>query len=97
MILVQEPELILLDEPVAGLTKEERFQMGQLLKNILDTKSCSILIIEHDMNFVRQFAKRITVMHEGKILCEGNIDRVQNDEKVREVYLEETRVRNAID
>ena len=87
MILIQEPELILLDEPVAGLTKEERFQMGQLLKNILDTRSCSILIVEHDMNFVRQFAKRITVMHEGKILCEGNIDRVQNDEKVREVYL----------
>lgn len=87
MLLVQEAELILLDEPVAGLTKEERTRMGELLKNIIAIKNCSILVVEHDMNFVRQFAKRITVMHEGKILCEGDINKVQSDPNVREVYL----------
>lgn len=87
MLLVQEAELILLDEPAAGLTKEERTRMGKLLKDILKIKNCSILIVEHDMNFVRQFAKRITVMHEGRVLCEGNIDVIQKDPNVVEVYL----------
>ncbi|HIK38858.1 MAG: urea ABC transporter ATP-binding protein UrtD [Geminocystis sp.] len=94
MLLVQEAELILLDEPVAGLSKEERTKMGQLLKNILNMRSCSILIVEHDMNFVRQFARRITVMHEGKILCEGNINTIQEDPKVAEVYLGRNRKEN---
>lgn len=85
MLLVLEPELLLLDEPVAGLTKDERQKMGELLQTI--SRECSVLVVEHDMGFIRQFARRITVMHEGKVLSEGNITKVQSDPKVVEVYL----------
>lgn len=85
MQLVQEPELLLLDEPVAGMTKKETEKTGQLLQEII--KSRAVMVVEHDMNFVRNFAHKVTVMHEGKILCEGSMDRVQNDPKVVEVYL----------
>jgi len=85
MLLVQDPELLLLDEPAAGLTKMERQEMGELLQSVC--KRCSVAVVEHDMSFVRQFAQRVTVMHEGKILSEGSIDHVQNDPKVIEVYL----------
>lgn len=85
MQLVQEPELLLLDEPVAGMTKKETEKTGQLLQNI--SKSRSVMVVEHDMEFVRNFAHKVTVMHEGKILCEGPVEKVQNDPKVVEVYL----------
>ncbi|GAW92792.1 urea ABC transporter ATP-binding protein UrtD [Calderihabitans maritimus] len=85
MLLVQDPELLLLDEPVAGLTKSERQKIGELLQSI--SQRCSVLVVEHDMGFVRQFAQRVTVMHEGKVLSEGNVARIQSDPKVIEVYL----------
>lgn len=85
MQLVQEPELLLLDEPVAGMTKKETEKTGELLQSI--TKSRAVMVVEHDMDFVRNFAHKVTVMHEGKILCEGAMDKVQTDPKVVEVYL----------
>jgi urea transport system ATP-binding protein len=85
MLLVQEPKLMLLDEPVAGMTRRERDHTGELLHRI--AKNRSILVVEHDMVFVRQFATTVTVLHMGKLLCEGSVEKVQNDPHVIEVYL----------
>lgn len=85
MLLMQEPQLLLLDEPVAGMTKEETEKTGKLLQDIV--KDRTVIVVEHDMEFVRNFASMVTVMHEGKILCEGSVDKVQNDQRVIEVYL----------
>ena len=85
MLLIADPELILLDEPVAGMSVNERGQTAELLKRI--AKGRSVVVIEHDMNFVRQIADRVTVMHQGKVLAEGSMDKVENDPKVIEVYL----------
>lgn len=85
MIMAQNPKLLLLDEPVAGMTGKEREQTGLLLEVI--AREHSVLVIEHDMEFVRHFARVVTVLHEGSVLCEGPIDRVQNDPRVIEVYL----------
>jgi urea transport system ATP-binding protein len=85
MLLVQEPKLILLDEPVAGMTRRERDKTGELLHRIQGNRS--ILVVEHDMLFVRQFASKVTVLHMGTLLCEGPVEQVQSDERVIEVYL----------
>lgn len=85
MLLIQEPKLLLLDEPVAGMTRRERDHTGELLKMLAQNRS--VLVVEHDMQFVRQFASTVTVLHTGKVLCEGSIDMVQNDPRVIEVYL----------
>lgn len=85
MLLVQEPQLLLLDEPVAGMTRRERDHTGELLHRI--AKGRSILVVEHDMVFVRQFATTVTVLHMGKLLCEGAVEKVQSDPHVVEVYL----------
>jgi urea transport system ATP-binding protein len=85
MILVQNPDLIMLDEPVAGMTAKERDLTVDLLKKI--SKGRSIIIIEHDMDFVAKIAHTVTVLHLGKILKEGSMDEVRNDPKVKEVYL----------
>ncbi len=85
MLLIADPELILLDEPVAGMSVNERGQTAELLKRI--AKGRSVVVIEHDMNFVRQIADRVTVMHQGKVLAEGSMDKVESDPKVIEVYL----------
>ncbi|MBO1349138.1 MAG: urea ABC transporter ATP-binding protein UrtD [Hormoscilla sp. GUM202] len=77
--------LLLVDEPVAGLTDSETEQTGDLLLNLAE--SHSILVIEHDMEFVRQIARQVTVLHQGAVLCEGSIEEVQNDPQVIEVYL----------
>jgi urea transport system ATP-binding protein len=85
MLVAQSPDLLLVDEPVAGLTDEETYNIGELLLAL--AQSHSILVIEHDMEFVRQIAQKVTVLHEGSVLCEGNFEDVQNDSRVIEVYL----------
>jgi urea transport system ATP-binding protein len=85
MLLAQNPRLLLVDEPAAGMTDEETHKTGELLLS-LEGKH-SIVVIEHDMTFVRQIARKVTVLHQGTVLCEGGVDDVQNDERVKEVYL----------
>lgn len=85
MLVAQSPDLLLVDEPVAGLTDEETENVANLLLALAE--SHSILVIEHDMEFVRQIARKVTVLHQGSVLKEGTIDEVQNDPRVIEVYL----------
>ena len=85
MLLIQDPELLMLDEPVAGMSVAERQQTADLLRRI--TKDRSVIVIEHDMQFVAKIADRVTVLHQGKILAEGSIDKVKADPNVVEVYL----------
>ncbi|QHW35129.1 urea ABC transporter ATP-binding protein UrtD [Paenibacillus rhizovicinus] len=85
MMLLQEPEILLLDEPVAGMTDNETEKTGELLQEIRKTQS--VVVVEHDMEFVRNFASFVTVMHEGKLLKEGSMEDVQRDDRVAEVYL----------
>jgi len=85
MLLMQDPELLLVDEPAAGMTDAETEQTAALLKEI--AKSHSVVVVEHDMEFVRALDCRVTVLHEGTMLAEGSLDLVQSDPKVIEVYL----------
>jgi urea transport system ATP-binding protein len=90
MLLVQSPTLLLLDEPVAGMTRAEKDRTVALIDGIVERSTCTIMLIEHDMQFVRQIASRghkVTVLHEGTVLSEGSIDRVQSDDRVVEAYL----------
>jgi urea transport system ATP-binding protein len=86
MVLVQRPRLLLLDEPFAGMTQKERLHTGELITKIAK-EGTTVLVVEHDMDFVRRFAHKVTVMHEGRILTEGTVAEVQRNEMVREVYL----------
>jgi len=85
MLLAQQPKLILLDEPVAGMTDAETEQTAQLLKSI--ARDHAVIVVEHDMAFVRALECRVTCLHEGSVLAEGHIDAVSRDERVIEVYL----------
>tara|TARA_R110000787_G_scaffold173292_3_gene285927 strand:- start:1531 stop:2277 length:747 start_codon:yes stop_codon:yes gene_type:complete len=85
MLLMQDPELLMLDEPVAGMSAKERDETAELLNRICQNRS--VIVIEHDMEFVKKIARKVTVLHQGKILAEGTMDSVQADEKVIEVYL----------
>ena len=85
MLLMQEPELLLLDEPVAGMSPREREQTGELLQRISAGKS--VVVIEHDMDFVKRIAHKVTVLHQGRVLSEGSAAQVQADPKVIDVYL----------
>lgn len=85
MLLIQDPQLLMLDEPVAGMSVKEREQTAELLNQI--SKGRSVLVIEHDMEFVARIADKVTVLHQGKILAAGAMKDVQNDPKVIEVYL----------
>jgi urea transport system ATP-binding protein len=89
MLLVQQPKLVLLDEPVAGMSGTERQATGELLEEL--AVDHTVVVIEHDMAFLRRFARSVTVLHEGKILSEGSVDHVQGDPRVREVYLGRSR------
>lgn len=85
MLLIQDPELLMLDEPVAGMSVSERIKTAELLNKII--KDRAVIVIEHDMNFVSSIAHRVTVMHQGRVIAEGNMDMIQANEKVKEVYL----------
>jgi urea transport system ATP-binding protein len=87
MLLMQEPELLLVDEPVAGMTPQETERTAQLLQSLAGDHS--VVVVEHDMDFVRSIARKVTVLHEGRVIAEGDMDQVQNDPRVREVYLGE--------
>ena len=85
MLLIQDPDLLMLDEPVAGMSVSERAKTAELLNRII--KDRSVLVIEHDMKFVEDIAHKVTVLHQGQILSEGTMEKVKNDPKVIEVYL----------
>lgn len=85
MLLIQNPELLMLDEPVAGMSVRERDQTAELLKRIC--KGRSVIVIEHDMDFVEKIASKVTVLHQGKLLAEGAMDEVKSNKDVIEVYL----------
>lgn len=85
MLLMQNPQLLLVDEPVAGMTPQETERTAELLLALAGRHS--VVVVEHDMNFVRSIARRITVLHEGRVLAEGSLDEVQNNPRVKEVYL----------
>lgn len=85
MLLIQDPKLLMLDEPVAGMSISERQKTAELLNRI--TTNRSVLVVEHDMNFVEDIAHKVTVLHQGKILAEGDMDTVQKNPDVIEVYL----------
>jgi urea transport system ATP-binding protein len=85
MLLMQDPELLLVDEPVAGMTDSETEKTADMLRDIAQTRS--VVVVEHDMSFIRALNVRVTVLHEGSVLAEGSLDAVQNNQKVIDVYL----------
>ena len=85
MLLIQDPDLLMLDEPVAGMSVSERAKTAELLNRII--KNRSVLVIEHDMKFVEDIAHKVTVLHQGQIISEGSMEHVKTDPKVVEVYL----------
>ena len=85
MLLAQDQSLLLVDEPAAGMTNSERTDTATLLKELSKTRS--VVVVEHDMDFIRQLNCKVTVLHEGSVLAEGNLDHVSKDNKVIEVYL----------
>jgi branched-chain amino acid transport system ATP-binding protein len=85
MVVALEPKLILLDEPAAGMTSEETDKTAALIREI--NKNATIVVVEHDMQFIRQIAQLVTVFHQGRILVEGTLAEVQDDPRVRDVYL----------
>ena len=85
MLLMQDPKLLLLDEPVAGMTDDETARTGELFKSLAGKHS--LVVVEHDMAFIEQLGGKVTVLHEGSVLAEGDLDSVQNDQRVIEVYL----------
>lgn len=87
MLLMQSPKLLLVDEPVAGMTHQEMDRTAELLTSLAGTHT--VVVVEHDMDFVRSIARKVTVLHQGSVLAEGSMDEVQSDPRVIEVYLGE--------
>jgi urea transport system ATP-binding protein len=85
MLLAQDPGLLLIDEPVAGMTHEEMDRTAELLTSLAGDRT--VVVVEHDMEFVRSIARKVTVLHQGRVLAEGSMDEIQNDPQVVEVYL----------
>ncbi|MQY02722.1 urea ABC transporter ATP-binding protein UrtD [Actinomadura macrotermitis] len=85
MLIAQRPRLLLLDEPVAGMGRGERERTGELLTEI--AREHTVVVVEHDMEFLRRYASQVTVLHEGRVLVEGDVATVQADPRVQEVYL----------
>ena len=85
MLLIQQPDLLMLDEPVAGMSVSERQKTAELLHRIIRDRS--VIVIEHDMKFVEDIAHKVTVLHQGRIIAEGPMSKVKADPKVIEVYL----------
>lgn len=85
MLLMQDPDLLVVDEPVAGMTDAETVQTADLLRGIAETRS--VVVVEHDMEFIRALNTKVTVLHEGSVLAEGSLDTVQNNQRVIDVYL----------
>ncbi|UVT16700.1 MAG: urea ABC transporter ATP-binding protein UrtD [Nitrospira sp.] len=90
MVILQDPSLLLVDEPVAGMSDKETEQTGRLLMTL--SEKHAIVVIEHDMDFVRQIARIVTVLAEGTVICEGTVEKVQADDHVREIYLGRAKV-----
>ena len=85
MLLAQDPELIILDEPTTGMTAEETYKTGEIIQNLF--KGHSVVVVEHDMAFVRQVARTVTVLHQGKFLAEGTLEEIEQNKEVQDVYL----------
>ncbi|MET0441746.1 MAG: ATP-binding cassette domain-containing protein, partial [Casimicrobiaceae bacterium] len=85
MLLMQEPQLLLLDEPVAGMTDDETMRSAELFRSLAG--DYTLVVVEHDMDFVARIADRVTVLHEGHVLAEGSMEQVQENEQVIEVFL----------
>ena len=93
MLVAQDPELLLIDEPVAGMAPKESERTGELLLSM--ARKHTLLVIDHDMTFVRQIASKVTVLHEGQMLCQGTMQEVQRNPRVIQVYLGEDRETDA--
>ena len=85
MVLAGEPWLVILDEPTAGMTQDEVVRTADVIREI--NQSATMIVVEHDMQFIRMIAQKVTVFHQGEILVEGNMDEISSDDRVREVYL----------
>lgn len=88
MVIAQEPRLIVLDEPTAGMTAAETYKTGMMIKELF--KEQTVIVIEHDMDFVKQIAEEVVVLHQGRVLAEGIYEEIEKDPKVIEVYLKDT-------
>jgi branched-chain amino acid transport system permease protein len=86
MVLALEPELVLLDEPTAGLTRAERQSFADILTDVVERERLCVLIVEHDLDFVRQISSRIVVLHQGRLALDGSVEEVVNSQLVREIY-----------
>jgi len=87
MLLAQDPQLIILDEPTTGMTSEETYKTGEMIETIF--KGRSVIVVEHDMAFVRQIAKVVTVLHQGQFLAQGTLQEIEANKQVQDVYLKE--------
>lgn len=87
MVIAQKPQLITLDEPTAGMTADETYKTGEMIKTLMKDKT--VIVVEHDIDFVEQIAEKVTVLHQGKLLAEGAFDEVKKNPKVIQVYLKD--------